>query len=104
MLLGEGEDKVSVYFIAQIKINDLVEYDRYLKKCDEVFSKYNGEYLAVDSSPQILEGVWDYSRSIIIKFPNESDLKNWYNSKEYQKILEHRLKAAKCDTIIVHGN
>ncbi|WP_105616330.1 DUF1330 domain-containing protein [Vallitalea okinawensis] len=94
---------MSVYFIAQIKINDMVEYNRYLEKCDEVFSKYNGEYLAVDSNPEILEGEWDYSRSIIIKFPNERELENWYKSSEYQQILKHRLKAAICDTIIVHG-
>lgn len=95
---------MSVYFVAQIKINDIREYQLYLNKCDEVFSKYNGEYLAVDSSPEILEGEWNYSRSILIKFPSENDLKNWYNSKEYQEILKHRIKAAKCDTIIVHGN
>lgn len=94
---------MSVFFIAQIKINDYKEYELYLEKCDEIFSKYNGEYIAVDSNPVVLEGNWDYSRSVIIRFPNESDLRQWYESKEYQEILKHRLKSAKCDTLIVQG-
>lgn len=94
---------MSVYFVAQIKINDLERYDRYLEACDDVFLKYNGKYLAVDKSPEILEGEWQYSRSVIIEFPNESDLKEWYQSKEYQEILKYRLEGATCDTIIVHG-
>ena len=94
---------MSVYFVAQIKIADKNEYQLYLNNCDEIFSKYNGKYLAVDSNPEVLEGEWDYSRSILIEFPSEKDLKEWYNSDAYQRILKHRLSAAKCDTLIVHG-
>lgn len=92
---------MSVYFVAQIKIQDLREYELYLEKCNEVFSKYHGEYVAVDSNPEVLEGVWKYSRIVLIKFPSRIELKEWYMSKEYQEILKHRLKAAACDTIIV---
>ncbi len=46
------------YFIANIKIKDEDEYTKYLNKADEMFSKYNGKYLAVDSKPIILEGNW----------------------------------------------
>lgn len=94
---------MSCYFIAQIKINDPIEYQKYLDRCDEVFSKFNGEYLAVDGNPEVLEGVWDYTRTILIRFPTEQDFKRWYESSEYQQILIHRLKAAKCDTLLVKG-
>lgn len=94
---------MSVYFVAQIKIVNELEYNQYLNKCDEIFSKYNGKYLAVDSAPKILEGSWDYSRSAIIEFPNELDFNAWYNSDEYQKILINRLSGAKCDSILVRG-
>jgi uncharacterized protein (DUF1330 family) len=94
---------MSVYFVAQIKIIDETEYNIYLDKCDEIFSKYNGKYLAVDSTPQILEGSWGYSRSVIIEFPEEYDFNKWYNSDDYQIILKNRLSGAKCDSILVHG-
>ena len=94
---------MSHYFIANIKINDEDEYKKYLDKADEVFSKYNGKYLAVDNKPMILEGNWKYSRTVLIQFTSLEDFNNWYQSEEYQKILKHRLAAAECDTILIEG-
>ncbi len=94
---------MSYYFIAQIKINDEIEYQEYINHSDTVFKKYNGQYLAVDDEPEILEGNWGYTRTVLIKFNSKPDFNNWYNSDEYQKILSHRLKAADCDTILIKG-
>jgi uncharacterized protein (DUF1330 family) len=91
------------YFVAQIKINDPIEYDKYLENFDEIFSCYNGEYLAIDESPTLLEGNWDYTKSVLVKFNNKKDFEDWYYSDEYQKILKYRLNASKCDTILVKG-
>ena len=91
------------YFIAQIKINDPNEYQKYIDKAGAIFKKYNGKYLAVDNNPKVLEGEWDYSRTVLISFPSQQDFDSWYNSIEYQSILKHRLKAADCDTILLVG-
>lgn len=94
---------MSCYFIAQIQISDMDDYQKYLDSSSEVFSKFNGKYLAVDKNPQVLEGNWPYSRIAIIEFENEKELRCWYESSEYQSILQYRLKAAKCDTLLVKG-
>ena len=94
---------MSCYFIAQIKIRDAAEYEKYLAGADAVFAKFNGEYLAVDKSPVVLEGSWDYSRIALIRFPSEADLMRWYSSPEYREILTYRLNAADCDTLLVRG-
>ncbi len=73
---------MSYYFITNIKINDKNKYQKYVDKVDDVFSKYNGKYLAVDDSPKIIEGNWKYSRTVVIEFKTEVDFNNWYNSKE----------------------
>lgn len=99
----QGGMHMSAYFVAQIRIKDKDEYQKYIDGTDEVFSKFNGKYLAVDRNPEVLEGHWTHSRMVIIEFPNESDLKKWYESKEYQNILKHRLAGAECDTLIVKG-
>jgi uncharacterized protein (DUF1330 family) len=91
------------YFVAQIKINDSDEYQKYLDKFDDIFSRYNGEYLAIDESPVLLEGDWNYTKSVLIKFKNKQDFEDWYYSDDYQKILKYRLNASKCDTILVEG-
>ena len=91
------------YFVAQIKINDPDEYEKYLENFDEIFSQYKGKYLAIDESPTLLEGHWDYTKSVLVMFNSRSDFEDWYYSKEYQKILQYRLRAADCDTILLEG-
>ncbi|MGB8490379.1 MAG: DUF1330 domain-containing protein [Bacteroidales bacterium] len=94
---------MAYYFAAQIKVNDPAGYDKYLDHFDEIFSKYKGEYIAIDESPVILEGTWDYTKSVIIKFNSKKEFEDWYYSDEYQTILKYRLNSAKCDTILLEG-
>ena len=94
---------MAYYFSAQIRIQNPGEYEKYLENFDEIFSGYKGEYLAIDESPTLLEGEWNYTKSVLIKFNSKQDFEEWYYSNEYQKILKYRLKAAKCDTILLEG-
>lgn len=94
---------MSYYFVAQIRIKDDIEYQKYIDKSGDIFKKYRGEYLSVDNKPRVLEGDWTYTRTVLIRFNNKNDFEEWYNSKDYQDILKHRLKAADCDTILAEG-
>ncbi|HLN20964.1 MAG TPA: DUF1330 domain-containing protein [Bacteroidales bacterium] len=94
---------MAYYFSAQIKINDPVEYDRYLENFDSIFSRYRGEYLAIDESPVLLEGEWNYTKSVLVKFNSREEFEDWYFSRDYQEILRYRLNSAKCDTILIKG-
>ena len=89
------------YFIAQIKIKDTEEYEKYLEKTAEIFQRYQGEYLSVDDAPVIIEGEWDYTRVVVIRFSNKKDFEDWYYSDEYQEILKFRLSAADCNSILI---
>lgn len=94
---------MSCYFVARILIHDEAEYDRYLDRCDEVFARCNGRYLAVDRSPIPLEGTSEDGRMVIIEFPDEPSFRLWYDSPEYQEILAHRLAGAHCTSVLVRG-
>ncbi len=94
---------MSYYFLAHIRIHDEGEYQKYLDRADEVFARYKGTYLAVDKSPEILEGEWGYNRAVVIQFESREDFAEWYNSEDYLEILKFRLKAADCDSILVKG-
>jgi uncharacterized protein (DUF1330 family) len=94
---------MTYYFVAQIRINNPAEYQKYLDRVDEIFERYNGEYLAVDEAPSLLEGNWNYSKSVLIKFNSKEDFENWYFSGDYQEILKHRLSASDCDSILIKG-
>jgi uncharacterized protein (DUF1330 family) len=94
---------MSYFFIANIKIKDEKEYQKYIDSSDDVFRKYKGEYLSVDNNPLILEGNWNYTRTVLIKFDSLDDFNEWYNSSDYKYILKYRLNAADCDTILIKG-
>lgn len=94
---------MAVYFVANIKLTNTEEYDLYLAECSEVFKKYNGRYLAVDDNPIVLEGNYNYSKTVIIEFDNQIDFDSWYHSEEYQRILLFRLQGSECDSVLVHS-
>lgn len=94
---------MNYYFCAYIRIKNQEEYQKYLDGVDEVFEKYKGEYLAVDESPILLEGEWNFTKAVLIKFNTKQDFEAWYYSDEYQKILKYRLLSADCDSILITG-
>jgi len=92
-----------VYFVAHIKVTDGAEYARYLEECDAVFEKFGGKYLAVDNQPVILEGSWDYTKTVLIEFANQLAFDEWYHSKEYQDILQYRLRGSSGSAVLAAG-
>lgn len=94
---------MSAYFVAQIQITDAEGYDRYLEGFDAVFQRYQGEVLAVDDSVEVLEGVWPFGRTVLIRFPSKEDLSRWYRSPEYQRLAEVRRRASRGNIVAVEG-
>ncbi|MGW8316352.1 MAG: DUF1330 domain-containing protein [Bacteroidales bacterium] len=92
---------MSCYFIAHIRIKDDLEYQKYIDRAGEIFARYRGEYLAVDDHPEVVEGEWDYTRAVLIRFDSKSDFKAWYHSEDYREILKHRLNASESDAILI---
>jgi uncharacterized protein (DUF1330 family) len=91
------------YFAANIRIHNPDHYKKYLEQVDEIFEKFNGEYLAVDEDPLLLEGKWNYSKSVLIRFPSKEDFEKWYYSDDYQEILSYRLASSESDSILIRG-
>ncbi len=94
---------MSSYFIALIDIHSPEKYEQYLAGYDEVFKKYKGKVLAVEDNPRILEGSWPAGRTVIIKFPNDKELRKWYDSQEYQTIAKHRKEASVASIAMITG-
>jgi uncharacterized protein (DUF1330 family) len=94
---------MSCYFLAHINIHDPETYQKYLDGYNAVFSQFDGEVIAVDEAPLLLEGRWEYSRTVLIRFPSEADALAWYNSDGYREILQHRRQASEADIVLVHG-
>lgn len=94
---------MSCYFLAQIHIKDEIEYEKYLAGYDEIFKKYKGKIIAVDDNVTVLEGSWGYRRAVLTEFPNEEELRAWYDSPEYQMLAQYRRNASDATILAIHG-
>ena len=92
-----------VYLIAQIEITDRDEYSKYEAGFMDIFSKYKGELVAVDEQTRTLEGEWPYTRTVLLRFPEEAEADRWYGSPEYQALVQHRFAASKGNIVLVKG-
>lgn len=92
---------MSVYMIAQVTIKNREEYDKYAGLFMGVFEQFEGKVLSVDDDPNVIEGEWTASRSVLLEFPSQAKWEAWVYSPEYQAITEHRKAGADIKTILV---
>ena len=67
----------------------------------QVFEPFGGTMLSVDEEPTILQGDFDFTRSVLIEFPSAEQAMAWMTSPEYQEIAQHRLEASVGNAIMV---
>ena len=94
---------MSVYIVAKIIINDRESYGSYESGFMEIFARHKGQLLSVDEAPHLLEGKWNVTRTVLLRFPDRTDAEAWYYSDEYQELMKHRLAASDGDIVILQG-
>ena len=85
---------MSAYIIGDLTIHDRDEYGKYETGFMDILLAHQGELLSVDEAPEVLEGDWNATRSVILKFADADAAKRWFNSDDYQAIAQHRRAAS----------
>ncbi len=94
---------MSVYVIAQLRIEDRDLLDQYVKKVIPSLKVGGGRIIAFDENPEIIEGSADFPRTVIIRFENTERFHTWYNSDAYQSIIQSRLDSAPGNLTLIRG-
>jgi uncharacterized protein (DUF1330 family) len=92
-----------VYAVAQLNVHDRTRYGKYESGFMEIFSKYDGRVLSVDEAAKVLEGEWNYMRTVLLEFPSEERAMAWYHSPEYQSLAQHRFAASDANIVLIKG-
>jgi uncharacterized protein (DUF1330 family) len=95
---------MSVYLIAQLNIHDRAMYAKYGSAFMGIFTPYGGKLLSVEEAPEVIEGEWHYTRTVLLEFPSESQAHAWYGSADYQAIAQHRRDASTANLVLIRGN
>ena len=91
------------YIVALLNIIDREEYDKYRSGVHETIDRHKGEIIISNEDVEVIEGEWPYTKTVVIRFPSMEAAKSWYYSTEYQKIVQHRFRAAKSNLIFIEG-
>jgi uncharacterized protein (DUF1330 family) len=94
---------LTVYVIVQLKMTDRAAYDRYQARFLEVFKKFSGRLLSADESPEVLEGVWDRDKLVLMSFPDDAAFRAWADSTEYLEISKDRKAGAQGIVLLAKG-
>lgn len=91
------------YLFASLQITDPAAFEEYRRRVPAAIAHYGGRYLVRGGSFEVLEGDAPGSRLVIVEFPDMSRLKAFYNSAEYQPLLELRIRSAKSTLLAIEG-
>lgn len=94
---------MSAYIVARITINDRARYAQYEAGFMDIFAAHTGKLLAVDEQPQVLEGEWQCTRTVLAEFPDKDAALAWYRSDDYQSLAEHRFAASDGEIALLQG-
>ena len=93
----------SAYIIANVDVTDPVQYEEY-KKLSSIAMKANGAEICIRGGKvEVLEGDWNPSRFVMLKFPSVEAAHRFYDSPEYKAARKAREGAANMRMIIVEG-
>jgi uncharacterized protein (DUF1330 family) len=97
------DNRMSVYVIAQGKIENRGLLDQYGAKVGLTIKSHQGRVVAFDEEPEVIEGPIEHPRTVILEFPSMTAFHAWYESPEYQEILPLRLKSTRGTLIVAKG-
>lgn len=90
---------MAVYVIGQIKIKNQDKWQEYKNQVADTLIPYGGKVLFRGSQIDSFVGATEYPDVVAIEFESDDIAKQWYESKEYQSLVEIREKGA---DIILH--
>jgi uncharacterized protein (DUF1330 family) len=94
---------MKAYLIAMEAVHDEAMFKEYQKGAQPTVASFGGQFIARGGKLTILEGQWQYPRTVIIEFPSRDAAEAWYNSPEYREAVGLRFSSTSTNLVIVDG-
>jgi uncharacterized protein (DUF1330 family) len=91
------------YVIFTMAIRDQRAFDAYVQNAASTVVQSGGRPIIVDDHPEVIEGRWHGTRTLVLEFDSIAAARAWYKSPEYQAIAGARHKAAETNAVVVNG-
>lgn len=91
------------YVIFTETIRDQAALDAYSQKAIPSLMQGGGRPIVVQDDPEVLEGEWHGTKTVILEFDSVDAARAWYNSPDYQAAIPLRKGAADANVVLVGG-
>ena len=83
---------MAYYMVANYTVKDKDMYEEYRQGVRPTLMQYGAKIIAVDHAPNDIEGESGHTL-VILEFESEEAAMTWYNSPEYQAVVNLRIDA-----------
>ena len=89
------------YIIVDTRITDLAQFRKYMAETPAAVAAAGGEYLARGGAHAVLEGDWQPSRLVMLRFPSLDAAKAFYDAEPYRVARAKRQGATEFFNMVV---
>lgn len=94
---------MAAYLIVDITVLNEQRYASYRARVTDSIRQYGGEYLVRGGKVEELEGDWQPTRVVVVKFESMAAAKKWWSSEEYAELKALRQATTDTRMIVVEG-
>ena len=93
------------YLIVDVAgIHDEQTYARYRQRVSPGLLAAGGQYLARGGPIETLEGDWQPTRIVLVRFDSAADARRWWSSPDYAELKRLRQESTRTNMILVDGS
>ncbi|NDY90821.1 DUF1330 domain-containing protein [Ideonella livida] len=93
----------SAYIVADVTVTDAEAMARYREWSSRAIAEHQAEVLVRGGAIEVLEGPWQPSRLVILRFASSEAAHAFYNSQTYQHARQLREHAGVMRMVLVEG-
>jgi uncharacterized protein (DUF1330 family) len=90
---------MSAYLIGHITVKNPDKWKTYIEGVQLSLMPFEAEVVFRGKRATVLAGEHSHELTVVIKFPDQPTLQNWYHSESYQALISGRDEAA--DVVII---
>ena len=87
------------YLIGHITVKNPAKWKIYVEGVSKSLIPFEAELVFRGTRATVLAGEHPHTNTVVIKFPDQPTLQQWYHSKDYQGLIPNRDEAA--DVVII---
>jgi uncharacterized protein (DUF1330 family) len=86
-----------------VKVTDPAKLRDYKECTAPVVERYQGRYLVIGGTVDLVEGLWRPAFPVLLEFPALEQAHRWYASEEYRALKALRHSAGHFNTVFIEG-